>query len=164
MSSSNANPSFGLVLVRIAVGALLLHEARELWVRGIGPWIVEDTAFRVSLAPEWYRDFADAVVFRAPALWSYAIPIGSACAGVAFFLGAAVRPAALGVVFLMLNVILAGPASRREYAALTACAALACFVSHAGSRIGLDTHLPRWLSWSRAKGSGARKSPGSKGA
>lgn len=151
MASNNASPHFGLVLLRITIGALLLHEAHRLFDRGVGPWIVEDTAFRVSLAPEWYRRFADAVVFRLPELFSWAIVAGSALAGAAFFIGAAVRPASLGVVFLTANVILAGPASKREYAALVAVGALACFVSHAGQSIGLDAYLPRWISWSRGK-------------
>jgi uncharacterized membrane protein YphA (DoxX/SURF4 family) len=160
MAAKGATVSFGIVLVRIALGALLLHEAHQLWLRGVGPWIVEDTAFRVSLAPEWYRRFLDVTAFQAPAFTSWAIVIGAAAAGAALFVGAAVRPTSVAVVFLMSNAILAGPVAKREYAALAAAAALACFVSHAGLRMGLDAHLPRWLAWSGAPAPRAKPNSG----
>jgi uncharacterized membrane protein YphA (DoxX/SURF4 family) len=152
MASKTASPDFGLVLLRVATGALLLHEARELWARGVGPWIVEDVTYRITDAPDWYAPFGNEVLLRYPTLFAWLVVLGTTAAGISFFVGACVRPAATGVVLLMVNVILVGPASKREYAALVAVCALACFVSHAGARMGLDAWLPRFFTWSSARG------------
>ncbi len=152
-ASSSSTPSFGLALVRIAVGGLLLFEAQRLLRAGIGTWIVEDTAYRIADAPEWYARFGQEVVLRFPAPIAWLVFGGTLLGGIAFFIGALVRPAAFGVMFMMLNVFFAGPALRREEALLVAACAFACFVSKAGRRFGLDeqldARLPSVLTWSR---------------
>lgn len=145
-----------LALLRIGLGALLLHESYELWERGVGPWIVEDTAYRVAAAPDWYAAFANKVVLKLPSLFAWLVAGGATAAGAALFIGAATRPACLGVLFLMGNALFVGPLTQREYVVLTALAAGACLIGDAGSRVGLDPFLPRWLSWSGAKQGSAK--------
>lgn len=152
-AASSPPPSFGLALVRIAVGAALLLEAQRLWRGGVGPSLVEDAAYRIAEGPELYARFGQEVVLRFPELFAWLVFGGTLAAGMAFFVGALTRPAAVGVMFLMLNVFFAGPPQRREYAALVGLCALACFVSKAGRRLGLDEQLdaklPLSFTWSR---------------
>lgn len=142
------SPAIALALLRIGLGALFLHEAFDLWERGVGPWIVEDTAYRVASAPEWYAEFANRVVLKLPALFAWLVALGSTAAGAALFIGAATRPACCGALFLLANALVVGPLAQREYVALALLTALVCIVGDAGSRLGLDPFLPRWLSWS----------------
>ena len=132
-----------LVIVRVAIGALLLIEAHELWTRGVGAWIAEDTAYRVAEGPDWYATFAHALVLRFPSIFAWLVFGGLLAAGASYFVGAFVRPASVGLVILMANVIAAGPRSRREYAMLIAACALACFAGDAGKRFGLDGWRPQ---------------------
>jgi hypothetical protein len=142
-------PALALAIVRIAVGAALLWEARRLHQLGIGPWIVEDTAFRLVEAPSWYSDGVGRVALRFPTFFSWLVFGGLAAAGTSYFVGALVRPASAGILVLMLNVMLAGPPARRDYAALIAACAAACFVGDAGRRLGLDASLPERFTWRR---------------
>jgi len=51
-------------------------------------------------------------------------------------------------LFLLANALVVGPLAQREYVALALLAAVVCILGDAGSRLGLDPYLPRWLSWS----------------
>ncbi len=167
MAAGSAPVPFALVLLRLGLGALLLHESRELWALGIGPWIVEETAARVVTAPQWYATFANKLVYRFPELFAWLIACGTLLGGAALFIGAAVRPACFGVVLLMGNALMVGPASEREYITLVAIAAIACFLGNAGTRMGADQWLPGWISWTSAGGGskgGAKSAPPKPGA
>ena len=142
------SPAIALALLRIGLGALFLHEAFDLWERGVGPWIVEDTAYRVAAAPGWYAEFANRVVLKFPDLFAWLVALGATGAGAALFIGAATRPASVGALFLLANALVVGPLAQREYVALALLAALTCLLGDAGARLGLDPFLPRWLSWS----------------
>lgn len=159
MAASSSAPGYALVLLRVGLGALLLREANELWLRGVGPWLVEDSAYRIAAAPDWYAGFGNQVVLRFPTLFAWLIAGGTAAAGAAYFVGAAVRPASVGLLFLMANAAFAGPLSKREYVALTALAALVCMLGDAGRRVGLDPFLPRWLSWSGSPSAASKSKP-----
>jgi len=152
MQPSSAAIPFALVLLRLGLGALLLHESSQLWAQGIGPWIVEETAERIVGAPEWYATFANKLVYRFPELFARLIAGGTLLGGVALFIGAAVRPACVGVVFLMANALMVGPRAEREYIALVGLAAVTCLLGNAGVRMGADAWLPSWLSWTSAGG------------
>jgi hypothetical protein len=145
-ASSRQRPDLALVLVRIGVGALLLWEAQQIRSRGVGPWLIEDHAYRISSLP-WYGETVGRIVLRLPELFAWLVFGGVAAAGASYFVGALVRPASLGLALLMANVAVAGPASRQEYAALLALCAAACYVGDAGRRLGLDAWLPAALTW-----------------
>jgi uncharacterized membrane protein YphA (DoxX/SURF4 family) len=153
-AASASRPDWGTVILRIGLGAWLLHHASVLLDDGVGAWLVENTAHRIAEAPDAYTWFGQNVVLRFPLAIAWLIVAGQLAAGCALFVGAFVRPACAGVMFLMLNVFFAGAESRQEFAALVALCALACFVANAGTRLGLDQYLVgRWpvlLTWSRA--------------
>lgn len=152
-ASASARPDWGVVLVRIGLGALLLYEGLRLYGEGVGPELVENTARRIAESPDFYAWFGNHFVLRFPSATAWLIAAGLVAAGCALFLGALVRPASFVVLFLMLNFFFAGPPAKHEYRALVAVAALACFVSNAGKRVGLDAvlnqRLPAWLTWTR---------------
>lgn len=144
---------WGIVLVRVGLGALLLFEGLRLHGEGVGADLVEGTARRIAEAPELYAWFGNNVVLRFPGAIAWLIAGGLLACGAALFVGALVRPACFGVLFLMANFYFAGPAAKQEYRALIAVAALGCFVAGAGLRLGLDAFLvgklPVWITWSR---------------
>ena len=157
MAASSAPVPFALVLLRLGLGALFLHESRQLWELGVGPWIVEETAARVVGAPAWYATFANKVVYRFPEFFAWLIAGGTLLGGAALFIGAAVRPACVGVVLLMANALMVGPVAEREYIALVGLVAITCFLGNAGVRMGADAWLPGWLSWTAEGGGGGGK-------
>jgi|SRR5882672_242473 len=152
-STTASRPDWGIVFLRIALGALLLLHGQRLIDEGVGPWTVENTAHRIAEAPDAYAWFGQNIVLRLPTLFAWLIVGGVLAAGCALFLGALVRPTCVALMFLMVNIYYAGPANRQAYVALIAICALACFIANAGARVGLDQVLigrvPAYLTWSR---------------
>jgi len=147
-------PSFGLVLVRLAVGGIFLQAGWHKIVGGVGPELVEDTAERIAAAPAFFAWWGEHVVLRFPAVFAELIRWGECLIGVAFVLGALVRPAGVAALFMLANFYLAGPPTSGHLVLLLAVCALACALSRAGRRFGLDAildqHFPVWATWSRA--------------
>jgi len=144
-------PSWGLVLVRLATGGLLLASGWQKLVSGSGPWLVESTAERIAAAPAPFAWWGREVLLRSPELFARVLSWGAFACGTLLFLGALVRPAAALALVLLANVYFAGPVAYRELTLLLGVCALACGLSRAGRRLGfdpqLDEHLPRWLTW-----------------
>ena len=148
-----SRPDWGIVLLRIALGAVLLWHGARLFDSGVGPWMVENTAHRIAEAPDAFAWFGQNVALRLPAVSAWLYVGAMLLAGCALFLGALVRPAGAVAMLLMLIAFYAGPVGKQEYAFLIAVCALVCFMSNAGTRVGVDQALVGRLSplitWSR---------------
>jgi hypothetical protein len=148
-------PPLGLALIRIGVGALLLDEARRSYASGVGAHLIEDCAPRMALAPELLAWFGQEVLLRAPELFAWALVLGTALVGGAYFVGALARPASVALLALCLGRWAYGPPHERTLAVLLAVCAVGCFLADAGRRLGLDAslanRLPSWLVWSGGK-------------
>ena len=147
-------PSWGLVLVRLAVGAILAVAGWQKILGGIGADMVLATKQRVAQGPVWFESFMNTVVYPFPEAFAQLIQWGELVGGVAIFLGAFTRPTGVVVGLMMMCFSLAGPADQTQYALMLALCAFACALSRAGRRMGLDAildgHFPAWISWTRA--------------
>lgn len=154
-------PNFGLALVRIGVGALLLEEARRMHSGGVGAQLIEDCAHRIALAPEPLARLGQEVLLRFPEPAAWVWFGATAALGAAYFVGAFTRPASVGLVALAVLRWSFGPPHEQLLAAAYALCALGCGLSDAGRRLGVDLllggALPTWLTWSRGKGAGGSK-------
>ena len=148
-----SRPDWGIVLLRIALGAVLLRHGTRLFDSGVGAWMVENTAHRIAEAPDYFAWFGQNIALRLPAVCAWLYVGAMLLVGCALFLGALVRPACAVAVLLMLTAFYAGPVGKQEYAVLIAVCALVCFISNAGTRVGVDQALVGRLSplitWSR---------------
>ena len=146
-------PSWGLVLVRITLGAILLYAGWKKIEMGVGPDLVLATREAYAKAPDVVRAWGEGVVLAHPALFASLITWGELLGGLALFLGALTRPTGIAVAFLFANFWFAGPEEMRSVFLLFAACALGCAISRAGLRAGadvfLDERMPAWLTWAR---------------
>ena len=153
MAKAPEQPGWGIVLVRIAVGAALVHAGGQKIAQGVGPWMIEGTAERIASSPRLFAWWGNEVLLRWPDAFAHLLSWGCLFLGGLMFLGALVRPVGGLIAFLMLNVYFVGPASYREFALLMAVCAVACALSRAGRRVGFDEliehRLPSWVTWVR---------------
>ncbi len=152
---SAPRPSPGLVLVRVVTGAvLLLHGWR--WVRAGTPvggdvrrWAEDALAALGGALAWWGKTFVLANPAGSAFLWRWAALV----CGILLVLGALTRPAALVAAFFLLHAWLYGPDAVALTSLLLLASCLACALSRAGLRLGLDialdARLPGWLSWTR---------------
>src|SRR5215475_6300140 len=112
-SSHSDSPSWGLVLVRITVGAILLHAGWMKVSGGISDQLVTSTADAFANAPGIVRAWGENVVLPHPALFAHLIAWGEFLGGLALFLGALTRIAGIAVFFQFVNFYFAGPDSQR---------------------------------------------------
>ncbi|MBK7874548.1 MAG: DoxX family membrane protein [Planctomycetes bacterium] len=150
---SSSGPSWGLVLIRIVVGAVLLYAG---WIKlqmGIGEELVTSTRERIAEAPDLYRAFAENVVLQHPWFFAQCIVWGELLGGLCLFLGVLTRPAGFASAFLFANFVFAAPAEQRVTAIVLLAACLGCAISRAGRVAGadvfLDGKLPGWITWTR---------------
>jgi len=153
-SGSSAAPSFGLVLVRIATGALLLYAGARKLEAGVSEDFVTRTAPAWAASPELVRAWGENVVLRHPWFFAQAVAWGEFVLGSLLFLGLLTRPAGILAAFLFANAVFAVDGSQKSLALLLAISCLACALSRAGRSAGadvfMDGRLPGWLTWSRA--------------
>ena len=152
--ASGAPPSFGLVIVRVATGALLLYAGAQKLEAGIDEDLVTRTAPAWAAAPDLVRAWGENVVLRHPWFFAHLVAWGEVVLGACLFLGLLTRPAGLLSAFLFANAVFAVEGSQKSLALLLAICCLACALSRAGRSAGadvfLDGKLPGWLTWSRA--------------
>jgi thiosulfate dehydrogenase (quinone) large subunit len=153
-ASDSDRPNWGLVLIRIAVGWILIQAGWMKITGDVGPELVEGTQARVAELPFFARWWMEHVVLAAPALFAFLIQWGELAGGVALFLGALTRPAGLLTAFMFANFYFAGPPEARSFVLLLAVCCFAFAWSRAGQRLGLDEildqHFPSWITWTRA--------------
>lgn len=150
----SSGPSWGLVLIRITTGAILLYAGWSKLASGVDPELVLGTRGAFAKAPSLVRAWGENVVLPHPNLFAHLIVWGELLIGLALFLGALTRPAGLMGAFLFANFYFAGPERMQMFALLLAVCCLGCALSYAGRRSGadvfLDERLPLWMTWARA--------------
>ena len=146
-------PSWGLVLIRIVVGGILIVAGWMKISSGVGEELVLGTKQAFADAPAFVRFFGEHIVLPHPWFFSKLIQFGELFAGLALFLGALTRPAGLLMSFQFATFYFAGPESARTLVLLMGVACLGCAISRAGRRAGADVFLdercPAWMSWVR---------------
>jgi uncharacterized membrane protein YphA (DoxX/SURF4 family) len=151
--TAGAGPSFGLVLVRITTGALLLYAGISHLEAGIGEDFVTRTAPAWAASPDLVRAWGENVVLRHPWFFANLVAYGELVLGGLLFLGLLTRPAGILAAFLFANAVFAVDGSQKSLAALLFVCCLACAFSRAGRSAGADVFadstLPGWLTWSR---------------
>lgn len=154
--SSSGGPSWGLVLVRIVLGGLLIAAAWVKLAHGYDAGLVLGTKDRIAEAPAFYRAFGENVVLVHPWFFTQCIVFGELLGGLALFLGALTRPAGFLLAFQFANFVFAAPKEQAGFAVLIAVCAFGCALSQAGRKAGadvfLDAKLPAWLTWTRGGG------------
>lgn len=153
-----STPSWGLVLIRIVVGfVLLLSGARNLR-DGVGEDLVVRTREAYAASPELVRDLGENVVLKHPWFFSQVVVFGEIVFGLCLFLGLLTRPAGFLASLLFLNGWFVVPEAYQTHCLVLAVCCFACGLSQAGRRSGADVfleeRLPRWLTWSSASGGG----------
>lgn len=152
-ASAGPAPSFGLVLVRVATGALLLVEGARRIELGVDPDFVTRTAPAWAAAPESVAWWGENVVLEHASLAAHVVAWGEVVLGALLFLGLLTRPAGIFAAFLFANAAFALDGSQQALAALLTICCLACALSRAGRSAGADVfvdgRLPRWMTWAR---------------
>jgi uncharacterized membrane protein YphA (DoxX/SURF4 family) len=155
----NGTPSWGLVLVRIVVGFILLVAGVTKLRAGVGEELVTGARDAYAASPEVVRSFGENVVMKHPWFFSQAVVFGEIVCGLCLFLGMLTRPAGFVAAILFANGWFTVPESQRMLCLLLAVCCFACAISRAGRRSGadvfLDERLPWWLTWSRREGRAA---------
>lgn len=152
--NESASPSWGLVLVRLAVGAILAVAGWNKILGEVGADLVLSTKDRVAEGPLWFESFMNSVVYPYPEAFAQLIQWGELLGGGALFLGVLTRPVGCISGMMLLCFSLAGPMEQLQFILLLALCCFACALSRAGSRMGLDAMLdgqfPAWLTWTRS--------------
>ena len=149
-SSPAGSPSWGLVIVRIAVGAILLSAGWPKISGGVSDELVLGTKTAFEHAPPLVRAWGESVVLAHPTIFSHLIAYGEFLGGLAMFLGALTPIAGVAIFFQFVNFYFAGPESAKFFVLLLAVCGLGCAISRAGRKCGLDVFLagklPRWMT------------------
>jgi uncharacterized membrane protein YphA (DoxX/SURF4 family) len=154
----SSKPPLGLVLVRLCIGAIFAHHGWTLLRSGgVDAQVVRKGVREAALSLNglfaWWGETVllynpDAIAF----LWRW----GALVCGLCLLLGALTRPVGWIATFFLLNAYAFAPAGRELLFLLLLVCALACALSRAGRRMGLDPmfdqHLPSWLTWTRSQG------------
>jgi len=144
-------PSWGLVLVRIAVGFIVMRAGWGKISQGVGEELVTGTKEAFAAAPSYLRWWGEHVVLPHPKVFAQLIAWGELLGGAALFVGALTRPAGLALALMFANFYFVGPEGEQPLVLLLAAGSFAVFLSSAGERCGVDgilaSKLPRWLTW-----------------
>jgi len=149
-SKDGSSPSWGLVLVRITCGVILVYAGWTKVSGGISEQLVTGTKDQFAHAPALVRAWGESFVLPHPWLFSHLIAWGELLGGLGLFLGALTRPAGIALTFQFANFYFAGPEQMQMFALLLAVCCFGCALSRAGRKCGMDVfldgHLPRWLT------------------
>lgn len=155
----NDTPSWGLVLVRIVVGFVLLVAGWTKLQSGSGEDIVTHAGTAYAASPELVKSFGENVVLKHPWFFGQAIVFGEILCGLCLFLGLLTRPAGFIAAFLFANGYFTVPDGQRTLCLVLGVCCFACALSRAGRRSGADVFIderwPGWLTWSRSAGRAA---------
>jgi uncharacterized membrane protein YphA (DoxX/SURF4 family) len=152
-SGGTTGPSWGLVVVRIVCGVIMLVAGWGKLVHGVDDSLVQSTTQAFAEAPAIVRAWGESIVLPHPWFFSHLIMLGEFVGGLALFLGAFTRPAGYAGAFMFANFFFAGPESMRMFVLLLTACCLGCAISRAGDRSGADVFLtercPMWMTWVR---------------
>lgn len=146
-------PSWGLVVVRIVVGFVILLAAWQKVQDGVTDHVVLDTAPAWAAAPDLVRSWGEGFVLKHPTFLAHLAVWGELVIGLALFLGAFTRPLGFAGAILYAHALVVVPDSTRPLVLVVFAACLGCAISCAGARSGLDVflneRLPSALTWTR---------------
>jgi uncharacterized membrane protein YphA (DoxX/SURF4 family) len=146
-------PNWGLVLIRIVVGFLLLVAGWHSLRAGDGETIVAQSSDAYAASPELVRSFGENVLLKHPRFFGQLIVIAQIVCGLCLFLGMLTRPAGFIGALLFTYAYFTVPEAQQPLCVVLAVCCFACGLSRAGRRSGadvfLDERLPRWLTWTR---------------
>jgi uncharacterized membrane protein YphA (DoxX/SURF4 family) len=149
-SNQGGSPSWGLVLVRIVCGGILISSGWSKVSGGVGEDLVLGTQAAFAHAPGFVRAWGENVVLPHPWIFAHLIAWGELLGGLAFFLGALTRLAGVLLAFMFANFYFAGPEQARMFVMLLLAGCLGCALSRAGRSCGMDVFLegklPRWIT------------------
>ena len=152
-SGGTSGPSWGLVLVRVVCGAIMLFTGWSKLAHGVDETLVQSTREAYATAPGIVRAWGEAIVLPHPWFFAHLIMWGEFLGGLALFLGAFTRPAGYAGAFMFANFYCAGPESARLLVILLTACCVGCAMSRAGDRAGADVFLtercPVWMTWVR---------------
>jgi uncharacterized membrane protein YphA (DoxX/SURF4 family) len=147
-------PSWGLVLVRILVGGLLVVQAWNMLQSGAGEELVSGTREAYAAAPGIVKSWGESVVLVHPWFFSNVALFGTLLGGLALFLGALTRPFGFFLALVFANMFFVSAGADKLLALLLCGSCLACALSRAGMRSGADVFLheklPAWATWTRS--------------
>lgn len=153
MARDETAPSRGLALVRLTLGVLVTRQAWD-WAAGDGlaPRVVR--GWLEGAGDGLFGWWADTVLLHNPDGTAFLLAWLTLAAGLGLTLGAFTRPAATWVALVAGHGWLAG-VGHGPVAVLVLVVALACALSRAGRRLGLDAaldgSLPGWMTWVRGR-------------
>ena len=151
-------PTFGLVMIRVALGAILVRHGWAAMQGGLVTGADVRDGVRATLADvpgivAWWGETVllanpDGIAF----LWRWAALL----CGAGLLFGALTRPAGTVAALFAFQAFLFAEGETRLVLGLIAIACAACAVSRAGRRLGFDTmfdqHFSPWFTWTRRRG------------
>lgn len=150
-SKQSQRPDWGLVLIRVTVGAIFAAQGWSKVDAGVDAELVLGTRDAFEKAPSLIAWWGQNVVLRFPELFAYLIAWGELLGGAAMMLGALTRPACIALAVMLMNFYFVGPQSERQMIVVLTVCCLACALSRAGRRLGMDETLdrrwPNWMTW-----------------
>ena len=154
MAGTSTVPGLGLALTRLTLGIMVARQGWA-WVTGEGLGVrtfrrwIEDADASGLLG--WW---GDRVLLHNPDASAFLLSWTLLLAGIAMTLGAFTRPAATWVGLVALQAWAFEVVEPRT-AILVAVVSLACVMSRAGRKLGLDAaldgNLPTWMTWVRGR-------------
>ena len=152
-------PGLGLVLIRLVTGATLMSRGWSWIAEGLPGGrsverFVREARGRIPDLLAWWGDH---VLLVNPDAIAFLVRWVALLSGLCLVLGALTRPAGWIAVFFLTHAYVYGPESQELVFLLLLVSCLACALSRAGRRAGLDRmfdeHFPAWVTWSRSSGS-----------
>ena len=157
MANVSSLPSGGLVLIRIALGALV-SSTGWAWAANdelTGGGVREMVREHLDDMSAPLRFWGDSVLLYNPDGLATLISWSVLLAGVCLLLGALTRPAGWLVAFLGMHIFIYAASSVTPLAILLMVTGAGCAISRAGRRFGLDIaldgNLPSWMTWVRGR-------------
>lgn len=152
-------PSWGLVLIRIVVGFVLLVAGWTKIQHGISDELVAHSGEAYAASPDFVRAFGENIVLKHPWFFTQAVIFGELVCGACLFLGMFTRPAGFIAAFLFANGFFTVPDAHKPLCVVLGVCCFACGLSRAGRRSGadvfLDERMPFWVTWTRGESSDA---------
>lgn len=151
------SPTLGLVLIRVFIGGVLLvHGWRWVKTGGLdGRVVLRSVRAALSDVPPWLHWWGEHAVLMNPDAIAFFWRWGALLGGVAFLLGALVRPVGLFVGLFLAHAIAFGAPQQSMLFLVLLVSCLGCALAGAGRRAGLDSvfdqHFPGWVTWSRRR-------------